>query len=176
MTFFKFGYACILLWVGLAGLTWGATIAGGDVSAHWSGKGRLFEMENYRKFFHGEVNGILEERDSLKNTQGLFNLAQIVCQVSMNIDPKTKTRDSFGTCVITIPDTHEVVHSRWTCTSLGEGCQGESTWMWGTGRFSGIYGTTKFHSRMEIGVTENGAIHGEAIWPEFTYQLPNKPS
>jgi len=50
MIFFKFGYACILLLVGLAEFSWGATIAIGDVTAHWSGKGRLFDMENYRKF------------------------------------------------------------------------------------------------------------------------------
>ena len=168
-----FGYACILMWiVGIPQLSFGDTIVGGDVTAHWSGKGRLFEMENYRKFFHGEVNGTFEERAPLEGTPGLFNLAEVRCQVSMNIDPKTKARDSFGTCTITIQDTHEVVHSRWTCTSLAEECEGEFTWMWGTGRFSGISGTTKFHSRMDIGVTESGAIHGEATWPEFTYQLP----
>ncbi|MGD9852018.1 MAG: hypothetical protein AB7T38_12180 [Nitrospirales bacterium] len=172
MQFVKFGFVCMLLWVGLVELGWSATIVGGDVTAHWSGKGRMFEMENYRKFFHGEVNGVLEERAPLQESQGLFNRAQVRCQVSMNIEPQTKARDSFGTCTMTIPDTHEVVHSRWTCKSLAETCKGEFTWMWGTGRFTGISGTTLFQSRIEIGVTDSGAIHGEAIWPEFTYQLP----
>lgn len=172
MKFVTLGYACILLSAGFVERGWSASIVRGDVTAHWSGKGRMFEMENYRKFFHGEVNGILEERTPLQESQGHFNLAQVRCQVSMNIDPQTKARDSFGTCTITIPDTHEVVHSRWTCKSLAETCNGDFTWMWGTGRFIGISGTTPFQSRMEIGVTESGAIHGEAIWPEFTYQLP----
>ena len=166
------GPVCLLLWVGLVGSGWSATIVGGDVTAHWSGKGRMFEMENYRKFFHGEVNGILEERLLSQESKGLFNLAQVRCQVSMNIDPKTKARDSFGTCTMTIPDTHEVVHSRWTCKSLAEACKGEFTWMWGTGRFTGISGTTPFQSRIEIVVTESGAIHGDALWPQLTYQLP----
>ena len=172
MTRLKFCCAGLLLLLGFAGSGWSATIVGGDVIAHWSGKGNMFEMENYRKFFHGEVNGILEEHAPLQESQGLFNRAQIRCQVSMNIDPKTKARDSFGTCTMTIPDTHEVIHSRWSCKSLAETCNGEFTWMWGTGRFSGISGITPFQSRMEIGVTESGAIHGEATWPEFTYQLP----
>ena len=172
MTIFKVGYICIFLCVGFPELSWSETIVRGDVTAHWSGKGRMFEMENYRKFFHGEVNGVLEERTPSQGIQVLFNLAQVRCQVSMNIDPKTKARDSFGTCTIIIHDTQEVIHSRWTCQSLAETCDGEFIWMWGTGRFSGISGSTMFHSRMEIGVTETGAIHGEALWPEFTYQLP----
>ena len=173
MNLIKLGCVSLLVWtVGIPQVSFSATIVGGDVTAQWSGKGRLFEMENYRKFFHGEVNGTFEERPPLGGKAGFFNLAQVRCQVSMNIDPKTKARDSFGTCTITIRDTHEVIHSRWSCTSLAEDCKGEFTWMWGTGRFIGISGTTKFHSRMTIGVTESGAIHGEATWPEFTYQLP----
>lgn len=75
---------------------------------------------------------------SFKEKQGLFNLAEMRCQVSMNIAPKTKARDSFGTCTITNPDTHEIIHSRWSCKSLAETSNGEFAWMRGTGRFSGI--------------------------------------
>ena len=49
--------------------------------AHLSGKGNMFEMENYRKFFHGKVNGILEERPPLEESPGLFNRALIRCEV-----------------------------------------------------------------------------------------------
>ncbi len=41
--------------------------------AHWSDKSNMFEMVNYRKYFHGEVNGILEERASFQESQGLFD-------------------------------------------------------------------------------------------------------
>jgi hypothetical protein len=127
MTFLKFVCVRLLLFIGFAESGWSATIVGGDVIAHWSGKGNMFEMENYRKLFHGEVNGILEERPPLQESPGLFNRAQIRCQVSMNIDPKTKARDSFGTCPISLQDTHEVIHSRWSCQSLAETCNGEFT-------------------------------------------------
>ena len=71
--------------------------------AHWSGKGNMFEMENYRKFFHREVNGILEQRPPLEESPGLFNRVQIRCQMSMNIEPKTKAPDSFETCTMPTP-------------------------------------------------------------------------
>ncbi|MDT3776070.1 hypothetical protein PJI16_00655 [Nitrospira sp. MA-1] len=117
--------------------------------ADWSGKGNMFGMENYRKFFHEEVNDILEERAPLRTSQGLFNQAQICCQVSRKIDPKTKAWDFFGTNTMRIYDTHEVIHSRLACMSLVEGWGGEFTWIWETGRSTGMSSTPKFQPSME---------------------------
>ncbi|MCA9422475.1 MAG: hypothetical protein KC592_15755 [Nitrospira sp.] len=111
MAILKFGCVSLLLFLGFSEAGW-CDDSQGDVIAHWSGKDNMFEMENYRKFFHGEVNGILEERTPLQESQGLFNWGQIRCQVSMNIYPKTKARDSFGTCTIPLQNTHEIIHFR----------------------------------------------------------------
>ncbi len=51
MLFLKFGGVSLLLWLSSAEAGWSATIVERDVIAHWSGKGNMFEMENYRKIF-----------------------------------------------------------------------------------------------------------------------------
>ncbi|MBA3966914.1 MAG: hypothetical protein H0X47_14310 [Nitrospirales bacterium] len=73
MPVLKFACVGLLLWLGFPESGWSATIVGGDMIPRWSDKGNMFEMENYRKFFHGEVNGILEERAPLQESQGLFD-------------------------------------------------------------------------------------------------------
>ena len=158
--------------LGSNGACWGATVVAGNVTGQWSGAGKLFEMKNQRKFFHGEASAVLREHVSDNQKPSVFHLAHIHCQVSMNVQGGSKTRDSFGTCTVSIPDEPEVAHARWKCSSQGERCEGEFVWMWGTGRFEGISGSTKFYSRLIIGVTQKGAVHGEAVWPSMSYQIP----
>lgn len=129
MAIFKFGGVSLLLLPEFAESDWSATIVGGDVIAHWSGKGHVFEMENYRKFFLREVNGMLEEGSFLRASQGLFNRTQICCQVSMNVDPKTEARESFGNVHDFAPGHTRSHPFPWTCKSLAETCNGEFTWM-----------------------------------------------
>ncbi len=162
----------VLAWLGLGGVGWTATIVAGDVTAQWSGTGKLFEMKNQRKFFNGEASAVLKEHVPVDRQPSAFHMAQIRCHVSMNVQAGSKTRESFGTCSITIPDQPEVAHARWKCSSQGEACNGEFTWMWGTGRFEGISGSTKFSSRLIIGVTKEGGIHGKVVWPSMSYELP----
>lgn len=76
--------------------------------APWSGKSNMFGMKNYQKFFHGEVHGNIEEGAPLQESPGHFNWAQIRCQISMNIDPKTKAPDF----VWNVHDDHPPTHTR----------------------------------------------------------------
>ncbi len=154
------------------GTGWTARFNAGDVTGQWSGTGKLFEMKNQRKFFHGEASAVLKEQIPANQQPSPFHLAHIHCQVSMNIQEGSKTRESFGTCTVSIPDQPEVAHARWKCRSQGETCDGAFTWMWGTGRFEGISGSTDFSSRLIIGVTKSGGIHGDVVWPSLSYQLP----
>ena len=168
----SFCFCLVVLWLGAGSVAWAATVVGGDVSAQWSGTGKLFEMKNQRRFFNGEASAVLKEQVPENRQPGAFHMAQIRCHVSMNVLGRSKTRDSFGTCTITIPDQPEVAHARWKCSSQGEACDGEFTWMWGTGRFEGISGSTKFSSHLIIGVTKGGGIHGKVVWPSMSYELP----
>ena len=160
--------------LGFAAPSFGKKIEAGNALSSWLGKGEIHEVGNEHVLFHGVMEGVifLHKREGM--VRAPLQAARMYCPVEMNLNKKTKARNSQGFCVITPNDSSGKIYALVRCSGSTPECEGEWTHIGGTGDYSGISGTTTFRSRIDIGPRENkeGAVSGYAVWPNLSYDLP----
>lgn len=162
--------------LGFAAPSFGKKIEIGNAMSSWLGKGEIHEVGNGHVLFNGVIEGVIFVH---KRGEGMVRAplqsARMYCPVQMNLNKKTKARNSQGFCVITPTDSSGKIYTLVRCSSSTPECEGEWTHIGGAGDYAGISGTTKFRSRIDIGPREGNkevTISGYAVWPNLSHELP----
>jgi hypothetical protein len=134
----------------------------GKFSAHfgWVFKGDVQELGAQRTVFVGMVDGVLFNN---AGTGGVMHKARVNCAL-MN-DVSQGRANARGTCEIIDAD-GDKAFLEWKCAGAMPACPGDQRFVGGTGKYTGISGTSKFQGNF-IGNT--GAGWSDWSWE---YTLP----
>ena len=110
-----------------------------------------------------------------------LNAATLVCPATIETNLTTLYQSGHGRCILTDKDDNKVF-AKWTCYGNPSNCKGAFTFTGGTGKFKGISGINEFYVKADVlafqKTGEPGLVKkagaGKAVWPEITYQLPQK--
>jgi len=133
----------------------------GTYAAHygWTFSGQVQELGKNRTVSAGVVAGVIFN-DAGK---GFLHKARVDCTL-MN-DVNQGRANANGTCVVTDAE-GDKAFLEWKCTGAMPACPGDERWVGGTGKYTGMSGTSKFQGNF-IGATGAG-------WSDWSgeYKLP----
>jgi len=140
----------------------------------WDAEGTIYTIGVEQQLFMGELEGIMY----VEKTGGELDAAYATCPASQHIDLKNKQSRAEGYCTITV-SSEDVVFAEWNCQGKVGACEGKLTLTGGTGRFTGVTGSSEMVVRsvlntLVMGMGNGDAIHsatGLAIFPRLTYKL-----
>ncbi len=164
----------ILILYGWSGLTVAAT---STISAviPWQGQGQIFPIGTDKLRFLGAIEGIMY----IESVEGLLNEAFVQCPIVQEIDVTSKSTSATGNCTIVI-STEDAVFAELTCSGMQGYCTGEFKLTGGTGRFSGISGSSKMTVRSPVHALAQNLSDGAVLQiaagilqlPELKITLP----
>ncbi len=157
-----------------SGLTFSAS---STVSAviPWQGQGQIFPIGTDKLRFLGAIEGIMY----VETAEGALNEAFVQCPIVQDIDVTNETTSATGSCTI-IVSTEDTVFADLTCSGMQGYCRGEFKLTGGTGRFSGISGSSRMTVRSPIHVLAQDLSDGSVLHiaagilqlPELKITLP----
>jgi hypothetical protein len=141
----------------------------------WVGQGRIVPTGTDEVYFVGAFRGTI----FVENAEGGLHAGRILCPGTLEVNVASGAQRGQGRCVISRNDTDQVF-ARWSCSGThGVECRGAFELTGGTGRFSGIRGTSDF--RIRTGTAEFAAGRGSEVietgaglaeWPSLSYTIP----
>jgi hypothetical protein len=157
-----------------SGLTFAAS---STVSAviPWQGQGQIFPIGTDKLRFLGAIEGIMY----VETVEGALNEAFVQCPIVQDIDVANETTSATGSCTI-IVSTEDTVFAELTCSGMQGYCRGEFKLTGGTGRFSGISGSSRMTVRSPVHVLAQDLSDGSVLHiaagilqlPELKITLP----
>lgn len=165
--------ACVMI---LTGPALAAEERTATAIASWEGVGRVFEVAPGQALFLGSFAGTM----FVQHGDGAFNMAEVVCPGTFDIEIETRKQKGSGHCIITALDGDQVF-GKWDCKGAHlVGCIGSFEIIGGTGRFAGISGGSEFVARSAImrvvidalQQSASEASKGIAVWQNLTYKIP----
>jgi hypothetical protein len=133
----------------------------GTYAAHygWTFSGQVQELGANRTVYAGVVAGVIFNEAG----KGFLHKARVDCTL-MN-DVNQGRANANGTCVVTDAE-GDKAFLEWKCTGTMPACPGDERWGGGTGKYTGMSGTSKFQGNF-IGATGAG-------WSDWSgeYKLP----
>ena len=165
--------ATLILWA-WSGLTFAAS---STVSAviPWQGQGQIFPIGTDKLRFLGAIEGIMY----VETAEGALNEAFVQCPIVQDIDVTSETTSATGNCTI-IVSTEDAVFAELTCSGMQGYCSGEFKLTGGTGRFSGISGSSRMTVRSPVHALARNLSDGSVLQiaagilqlPELKITLP----
>jgi hypothetical protein len=164
----------ILVLCAWSGLTYAATSTVTAVIP-WQGQGQIFPIGTDKLRFLGSIEGIMY----IDTAEGALNEAFVTCPIVQNIDLSSGTTSATGNCTIVI-STEDAVFAELTCSGMRGYCKGEFELTSGTGRFTGISGSSSMTVRSPIHALAQDLSGGTVLQiaagilqlPELTFTLP----
>jgi len=157
-----------------SGLTFAAS---STVSAviPWQGQGQIFPIGTDKLRFLGAIEGIMY----VETAEGALNEAFVQCPIVQDIDVTSETTSATGNCTI-IVSTEDAVFAELTCRGMQGYCSGEFKLTGGTGRFSGISGSSRMTVRSPVHALARDLSDGSVLQiaagilqlPELKITLP----
>jgi hypothetical protein len=148
-----------------SGLTFAAS---STVSAviPWQGQGQIFPIGADKLRFLGAIEGIMY----VETAEGALNEAFVQCPIVQDIDVTSETTSATG----------NTVFAELTCSGMQGYCRGEFKLTGGTGRFSGISGSSRMTVRSPVHVLAQDLSDGSVLHiaagilqlPELKITLP----
>jgi len=134
----------ILILCAWSGLTFAAS---STVSAviPWQGHGQIFVIGTDKVRFLGVIEGIMY----VETAEGALNEAFVQCPIVQDVDLTNDTTSATGNCTIVV-STEDAVFAELTCSGMQGYCSGEFKLTGGTGRFSGISGSSRMTVRSPV--------------------------
>ena len=164
----------ILILCAWSGLTFAAS---STVSAvvPWQGQGQIFPIGTDKLRFLGAIEGIMY----VETAEGALNEAFVQCPIVQDIDVTGETTTATGNCTIVV-STDDAVFAELTCSGMRGYCSGEFKLTGGTGRFSGISGSSRMTVRSPVHALARDLSDGTVLQiasgilqlPELTITLP----
>lgn len=157
-----------------SGLTFAATITVSAVIP-WQGQGQIFPIGTDKLRFLGAIEGIMY----VETAEGALNEAFVQCPIVQDIDVTSETTSATGNCTI-IVSTEDAVFAELTCSGMQGYCSGEFKLTGGTGRFSGISGSSRMTVRSPVHALARNLSDGSVLQiaagilqlPELKITLP----
>jgi hypothetical protein len=164
----------ILILCAWSGQTFAASITVSAVIP-WQGQGQIFPIGTDKLRFLGAIEGIMY----LETAEGTLNEAFVQCPIVQDIDVTSETTSATGNCTIVV-STEDAVFAELTCSGMRGYCSGEFKLTGGTGRFSGISGSSKMTVRSPVHALARDLSDGTVLQiaagilqlPELTFTLP----
>ena len=157
-----------------SGLTFAAS---STVSAviPWQGQGQIFPIVADKLRFLGAIEGVMY----IESAEGALNEAFVKCPIVQDIDLTSETTSATGNCTIVV-STEDSVFAELTCSGMQGFCSGVFKLTGGTGRFSGISGSSKMTVRSPVHALARNLSDGTVLQiaagilqlPELTFSLP----
>ena len=141
----------------------------------WQGQGQIFPIDTDKLRFLGSIEGIMY----VETTEGPLNEAFVQCPIVQEIDLSSQTTSATGNCTIVV-STEDAVFAELTCSGMQGYCSGEFTLTGGTGRFSGISGSSPMTVRSPVHALAQNLSDGTVLQiaagilqlPELVITLP----
>ncbi len=157
-----------------SGLTFAASITVSAVIP-WQGQGQIFPIGTDKLRFLGAIEGIMY----VETVEGALNEAFVQCPIVQDIDVTSETTSATGNCTI-IVSTEDAVFAELTCSGMQGYCSGEFKLTGGTGRFSGISGSSRMTVRSPVHALARNLSDGSVLQiaagilqlPELKITLP----
>jgi hypothetical protein len=111
----------------------------------WQGQGQIFPIGTDKLRFLGAIEGIMY----VETAEGALNEAFVQCPIVQDIDITSETTSATGNCTIVV-STEDAVFAELTCSGMRGYCSGEFKLTGGTGRFSGISGSSRMTVRSPV--------------------------
>ncbi len=148
-----------------------------EIIGQWKGSGVIILTHVDKAKFFGEINAILSVKRADNTT---IDKLPIVCMTTQKIDLTNAAVTAQGDCLIGVEN--NVIFAGFECSGSRGGCTGKMTFGGGTGRFSGISGSSRFHSRTEEGafalakgrVLAKKVSHGILTLTDLVYEIPGE--
>jgi hypothetical protein len=158
---------------GAGSFAYAKTAEAGDSSSSWSGSGEVQDLGEGDQVINGMVKGMLIARHKDEG-KTVVHSSKLLCPVRVNLNKTNDYKAIAGLCTIVAHEGKDVAYAQWKCTGTLNECEGEFTFTGGTGGFSGISGTTPFHTKIIFEQQEGKNVQaiGYARWPNLTYTLP----
>jgi hypothetical protein len=134
----------ILILSAWSGVTFAATSTVTAVIP-WQGQGQIYPISTDKLRFLGSIEGIMY----VETPEGPLNEAFVQCPIVQDIDLSSETTSATGNCTIVV-STEDAVFAELTCTGMQGYCSGEFKLTGGTGRFSGISGSSPMTVRSPV--------------------------
>lgn len=141
----------------------------------WQGQGQIFPIGTDKLRFLGAIEGIMY----VETPEGPLNEAFVQCPIVQDIDVTSETTSVTGNCTIVV-STEDAVFAELTCVGMRGYCTGEFKLTGGTGRFSGISGSSRMTVRSPVHALARDLSDGTVLQiaagilqlPELTIELP----
>ena len=141
----------------------------------WQAQGQVTPAGTDKLRFQGEMEGIMY----LDSDEGPLNEAFIQCEIDQELDATTESTVVNGDCTIVV-STEDSVSAEITCRGMQGYCVGDFKLTGGTGRFTGISGSSKMTVRSPVhalaqdqsGSAELRVAAGILQLPELKITLP----
>jgi hypothetical protein len=141
----------------------------------WQGQGQIFPVGTDKLRFLGAIEGIMY----VETAEGALNEAFVQCPIVQDIDVTSETTSATGNCTI-IVSTEDSVFAELTCSGMQGYCSGEFKLTGGTGRFSGISGSSRMTVRSPVHALARNLSDGSVLQiaagilqlPELKFTLP----
>jgi len=164
----------ILILCAWSGLTFAASITVSAVIP-WQGQGQIFPIGTDKLRFLGAIEGIMY----VETVEGALNEAFVQCPIVQDIDVTSETTSATGNCTIVV-STEDAVFAELTCSGMRGYCSGDFKLTGGTGRFSGISGSSRMTVRSPVHALARDLSDGTVLQiaagilqlPELTITLP----
>jgi hypothetical protein len=111
----------------------------------WQGLGETTSTGTDQLRFQGTIEGIMY----IETVEGPLNEAFVRCQIVQDVDVSTEITSATGDCTI-VTLAEDSVIAKLSCRGTQGYCIGEFEITGGTGRFSGIGGSSKMIARSPI--------------------------
>jgi hypothetical protein len=155
---------------------WAAEEGTVRATSSWVADGRYYEIKEDQALFVGAFAGVM----FVETKTGAMDSAQLLCPAMVEVNLTDGTQSGEGRCIITTRS-NDKVYATWRCAGEhGTGCAGTFSLTGGTGRFTGITGSSAFEVRSQYlalaakpgDTSVQGSAAGVAVWPALTYKIP----
>jgi hypothetical protein len=148
------------------------TIDAGHATVSWKGKGVIDDLGDGGRVFSGTLTGTILVKHLPEGSEpAQIHKTTMDCQTIFYVNKDVEERKTV-LCILRAHQGKDLAYGEIRCTGKTGDCKGEFTWVWGTGGFKGITGTTPFVSSIYLEEKGKGEIYGSAHWPNLTYSLP----
>ena len=148
------------------------TIKAGHATVSWKGKGVIDDLGSGNRVFSGAITGaLLVKHLPDGSAPAQIHAGKLDCQAIFRISENEEEQHT-SLCMMRAHEGKDLAYGEMRCVGKKNACTGEFTFVWGSGGFKGITGTTPYVGGIIIENQKEGLINGSAHWPEMTYSLP----
>jgi hypothetical protein len=124
----------------------------------WQGTGKIDSISADKLRFQGTIEGIMY----IETVEGPLNEAFVKCQIDQELDVATESTSVTGNCTIIVSAEDSVI-AELNCRGMQGYCIGEFTLTGGTGRYSGISGSSKLIARSPVQTLAQSPSEDDAL-------------